>query len=81
MQNKFLSDFLLYEMIKRTRHSSWNLSFVEEERRNKSQSGIMKVTAPRFLRDSEKVFWVNNDEFVKRTEENHFSWPRRYFLQ
>jgi hypothetical protein len=33
----------------------------------------MKVTALRFLRDGEKVFWVNNDEFVKRTEENHFS--------
>jgi hypothetical protein len=39
----------------------------------KSQSGIMKVTALRFLRDGEKAFWVNNDECVKRTEKNHFS--------
>jgi hypothetical protein len=47
----------------------------------KSQRGNIKVTSLRFLRDGEKVFWVNNDEFVKRTEENHFSWSRRYYVQ
>jgi predicted Zn-dependent protease len=38
----------------------------------KSQSGIIKITSLRFLRDGEKGFWINNDEFVKRIEENHF---------
>jgi hypothetical protein len=68
-------------MTKRTRHSSWNLSLVEEEGMKKSQSWIIKVISLHFLRDGEKVFWVNNDEFVKRTKENHFSWSYRYYVQ